>query len=319
MVEPQVVAAIAGTSGVFGFLALIAYFYVVGPAKEVTAAEESLRIIVEGYPLFTERQVLEILRTFRDDAMRLKALRAFLAHKNQDTAQASKLYDKIKNGVDLQKIVDTRALARRDLARWSSIVLLLIALAGLVYYLLPRPVPPPPIPKALSLSHERLFDEHLKQGEAVSRLEVRPGNYFTIKKPEDFTLVLGFVIDGLVVTNDGDVDASIEVVGLKADSQTAAWSANIDLKRVDDWKTFSIAKALGSESVLKAFSLTEGQGVPIAAMIECADAKDLTNWSGKIQIRVRDELAHLGAELSRPMTLTLDKPAKLTGSGSCPR
>ncbi|MBZ9658225.1 SUEL-type lectin domain-containing protein [Mesorhizobium sp. ESP-6-4] len=144
-INPEVVAAIAGTSGGLGVLALIAYFFVANRASEVRAAERSLRPIVEGYPVFTERQVLEILRSFKDEARRLEALRAILAYKNKDTALAGAMYDKIKANVDLQKVVDTSAIERASQTRWAAIVLLLIAVLSILYYLIsdrPAPVPP---------------------------------------------------------------------------------------------------------------------------------------------------------------------------------
>lgn len=72
MPSANILSLITGISSFLGLLGFLAYLYFLLQNRRT---ERSVREIVEGEGLFNANQVLEILKEFRDDTQRLKALK----------------------------------------------------------------------------------------------------------------------------------------------------------------------------------------------------------------------------------------------------
>jgi hypothetical protein len=162
----------------------------------------------------------------------------------------------------------------------------------LVWWLRPNEAP--------YISHVRLFDESksavipgsdangARPRHTLTSLVERSGNDFQIETPEKFFFALGFVLHNLNVQSDGGMNATFAVDGLSNDDNGTAWHEEASLGDKDRWKSFDIAKTVGSDKVLQAFKLNEGQAIPIAVVFECMNWAAISRWSGEIQIKVQD-------------------------------
>lgn len=127
---PQILTAIGSTSGVIGFFSLLAYFYFNIQIKQISRAERSVRSIVEGDGLFNADQVLEILREFKDEANRLKALDALTNHSSES---AQRVYDKIKGRIDVSQFASKPNGASESASLAAAIFFILLAILALLY------------------------------------------------------------------------------------------------------------------------------------------------------------------------------------------
>ena len=72
------------------------------------------------------------------------------------------------------------------------------------------------------------------------------------------------------------------VDGLSNDGGPSAWTEDAELPTKDSWQRFDIAKSVKPDGVLQAFRLKEGDGIPIAVVIECKTSAEISRWSGQI-------------------------------------
>jgi hypothetical protein len=181
-----------------------------------------------------------------------------------------------------------------------------------------------PRPSASSLpyiSHVELFDESkgaiipgsdangANPRHTLTALEERSGNDFQIESAERFFFALGFVLHHLVIQPDGGMRVKFFVEGLSNDGGPSAWREDAELGSKDSWKRFDIAKSVKPDAVLEAFKLKEGDGIPIAVVIECRTWEEILRWSGQIQIIVQDlNVSKEKHELPLPFQTKLQKP-----------
>jgi hypothetical protein len=178
------------------------------------------------------------------------------------------------------------------------------------------------------ISQARLFDESKSKiiagsdanGEdprhTLTVLDGRSGNDFHITSAKKFFFALGFVLNNLVVESNDSMNVKFLVEGLSKDGGKPAWEEPGEHNYKNRWKEFDIAKSLGADAVLQAFNLKEGQGFPIAVIIECKKWEELSHWSGEIRITVQDlnvsEEAH---QTYLRYKVDIDEP-KLSSNGS---
>lgn len=127
---PQILTVVASTSGVIGFLSLLAYLYFNLQIRQISRAERSIRDIVEGDGLFNADQVLEILREFKDEANRLKALDALTDHSYQSV---QRVYDKIKGRIDISQIASKPNRATESVSLTAAVLFFSLAVLALLY------------------------------------------------------------------------------------------------------------------------------------------------------------------------------------------
>jgi hypothetical protein len=137
--SPQVLTIVSGTSGVIGLLSVISYFYYSYRVREIERSERSVRQIVEGEGLFNADQVLQILRTFGDDASRLSALTT-LADISDKSAE--RVYKKIQGHVDIGALETDKTNNIRKASVGAGLLFLAIALIALIYSWLASTAPP---------------------------------------------------------------------------------------------------------------------------------------------------------------------------------
>jgi hypothetical protein len=117
IVSVEMVAVLTGATGAMGAIALIAYFYLVQKIRTLEGSEfKSVKQIVEGEGIFAADQVIHILNTFETDASRLSALRELAKVQKRSADGASRLYDKIKKGIDVTEVQRQRYAHLRRLA-----------------------------------------------------------------------------------------------------------------------------------------------------------------------------------------------------------
>jgi hypothetical protein len=328
-VTPAVLTVVSGVSGFLGAVSLVGYLYFYMQALALRRSERSVKEIVEGEGLFNSAQVIHILRQFKTEDAKLEALRALLGHDDKTGRRTTILYSKIKEGVDLHALEKTSSKSAETASKISAAVFVFMFGCLVVYQLIRDQVasPPPPPAQSLRIDNLRLFKEDFRVPEVtragkpvrstLSKLVQREGVYYEVNSPADFMLALGFVIRGLRIHDRDKLNAEVTVIGLASDGRTAVWRPGIQLHHVDDWESLSIPKKVGADAVRDALSVKPGDGVPIAVVIECMDAKALRDWSGKIQIRVRDGDGPV-QELPRPFNVELKKPTQMAEGNSCP-
>ena len=121
--------AIAGISGGARAILLAGYFFISLKFQELRAAERSIQGIVkkEGY---RAGDVMRILRQFRSDSDRLKALEQLLSHADRNSANAQVIYTKIKSNVDINALQNTRCIAQARITIISAVFFLALADRG---------------------------------------------------------------------------------------------------------------------------------------------------------------------------------------------
>jgi hypothetical protein len=126
-VSTTTIGILAGVSTVFGLLSVLGFFLV---QIQKSPAEQSVRRIVEGDSLFDADRVVQILRQFTDDKLRLDAL-TVLAH--YDRRKAEELLSKVKSNVDLQQLNISSLRHQRGVLLIAGLVLLSLGAFGLIY------------------------------------------------------------------------------------------------------------------------------------------------------------------------------------------
>ena len=131
-----------GVSTFFGVVGLLAYLYY---ELQLRSAERSISSLIAGDALFTAKQIVEILEQFGDDHQaRLEALKALTKY---GTAQAAALLKKVEGNVDVNKLNAISNKNHRQIALWTAIFFILLALITFWYYKTPNPVVEPlPVP-----------------------------------------------------------------------------------------------------------------------------------------------------------------------------
>ncbi|OSJ32166.1 hypothetical protein BSZ19_20235 [Bradyrhizobium japonicum] len=174
------------------------------------------------------------------------------------------------------------------------------------------------------ISQVRLFDESksaivpgsdadgANPQHTLTALEPRSSNNFEIKSAEKFFFAMGFVLNHLNVGKNGAMNVKFSVDGLSKDG--VAWTEPGEYQYEDRWKEFDIAKSLGPSAVRQAFQLKEGEGFPIAVVIECKKWEELSKWNGAIRINIQDLNTGNKDQVHLQYLVNLAEPA-MTDSG----
>jgi hypothetical protein len=164
---PAIVSALAGTSGLIGLPALIAYFFY---TYQVRKMEQSVRRTIEGESagLFNAEKVVDILRTFETPESRLAALKQLIG---VDDRAPRRVYSKIEGSVNLENWKDQDPKKRARTSLLIGLFFVLIALIGLAYSAIapkpPSPNTPTPSPSATITSSP------IQSPTALSEKEIR--------------------------------------------------------------------------------------------------------------------------------------------------
>lgn len=124
---PQILSIIIGVSGFFGLLSLLVYLFV---QSKINQEEKSVRNIIGADALFTAREVLKILKQFKDDEVRLKAL---IALTKLDESKSRQLLSKVKEDIDIESLSLVNQESNLRYSRNLGVFFIIIALLGLAY------------------------------------------------------------------------------------------------------------------------------------------------------------------------------------------
>lgn len=123
----QILTAITSTSSAIGLLSLIAYFYM-----QLVFAQKhrSFREIVEGDGTYSPKGILKVLKQFKSDEARLKALKDLT---NADGARIHKLLDRINKNVDIEKLTNRSHSHHLRLLLVSSLFFIAISIISFLF------------------------------------------------------------------------------------------------------------------------------------------------------------------------------------------
>jgi hypothetical protein len=127
---PAILSIVAGISSVVSLLALISFLFYSYRVREIERSERSVKEIVEGEGPFDADAVVQILRAFRDDNARLKAIKTIA---NFGDRSAERIYEKVKGKVDLTRLENDRAAQIRKTSVGAAIFFGLVAAIAIAY------------------------------------------------------------------------------------------------------------------------------------------------------------------------------------------
>lgn len=133
--NPQILELILGVSSVLGLLTLLAYFYFLYISKDI---DRSVKKIVEGEGLFNSDQVLNILKQFNNEELKLKALKEIA---KLDSTKAEALLEKIKANIDVNHFNQSSINYYKHISWVAALVFILLAFLGLATKLISPETP----------------------------------------------------------------------------------------------------------------------------------------------------------------------------------
>jgi hypothetical protein len=134
---PEILTIVTGTSTILGLLSLLAYLFYSYRIREIEKSERSIKEVAEGEGLFNAEQILQIIREFKDDNVRLNAIKQFA---NVQQKSGERLYSKIKPNINIVRLQshDHRVFEKGSLV--VGLVFLSLGLIGLLASLFPTMV-----------------------------------------------------------------------------------------------------------------------------------------------------------------------------------
>jgi DNA-binding XRE family transcriptional regulator len=205
-------------------------------------------------------------------------------------------------------------LAPSEKLSWGKLTLLVLGLA-IVLGIVGISLSP-----ELTISRVTLFDEAYSEGPVGSRtlssLHHRGNSYFEIKNPDDFLLVIGFLITGYAKDRNGNPELDITLTGTPSSPDKKSWDTNKKLSYPEAWGEMLVPQSVTSASVLREFAVVEGRAMmPVIAAVQCALPSELADWTGNIQIKVEDLLTKSTA--TAMVKLDLRKAISSPGPRKC--
>jgi hypothetical protein len=154
----QILTIVTSTSTIIGLLSLLAYLFYSYRIREIEKSERSIKEAAEGEGLFNADQILQIIREFKDDTVRLNAIKQFANIQNKS---GERIYNKIKGNIDIARLrtADQRTFKNGSLT--LALVFITLALIALLSSLSPFPPFQPSAPAASHFqigSFVRVFD-----------------------------------------------------------------------------------------------------------------------------------------------------------------
>ena len=114
-------------SSSLGFLSLLAYFFV---SIRISSTERSVREIIEGEGFFNADQILKILRAFKDENTRLKALVNLTNHERE---KIKEMLEKINHNIGIERLQQSSYRHQQQIFGIGGAFLLLIGVGGLAF------------------------------------------------------------------------------------------------------------------------------------------------------------------------------------------
>jgi hypothetical protein len=168
----------------------------------------------------------------------------------------------------------------------------------------------------LRITNFTLFDETTRSGRgsnvSLTKLEPRRNMYFEIEEPDEFAIVIGFVVRGYAVRGH-EIDLEAKIQGKGRDAEKTAWEESVKWYRLEEWKTR--ARTFKPEEMLKALGLKDGDGIPLVGIISCFDSRKLLDWSGEILLSAYDRYGQTWVQHDPiKLQLKMNRQKLLTGA-----
>jgi hypothetical protein len=170
----------------------------------------------------------------------------------------------------------------------------------------------------VNISHFKLIDSTRTTGLAGNKYPVsldQMVSTYDLSEPSEFVFFFGAAISNINVEPENKIDLDVEVVGLDNDKKPV-WTESDHYGSLNAWREGGIATKFTPEEVQRKLGVENAAGKFLLVWaIECRTAKELTEWSGKIRIRVTDHGRGHG-ETTESLSIA-KRPPQSTTTSSC--